>query len=102
MGVDNEKSPNPSPKERKAHRRKTQKGSYSPGDSPSEYSTASSSCSSDLESDIYSKSPTAPTPTFGLKQKQVSVWKPVNHQLRCVCNYRAYRLVDTDQTLVHT
>ena len=89
------KKSKPGWEERKARRRKGRKE----GNPPSGYSSPSSSSSSDSESDSESESLTAPTPTFGPRQKRVSVWKPTNHRFRGVCNYRAYRLVDTDQTL---
>ena len=69
----------PSRKDRKSHRRKGSSGESPPGDS-----SPSSSSSSDSGSDSESESLTAPTPTFGPKQKRLSVWKPTNHRFRGV------------------
>ena len=94
-GNERRKRSKPRRKERKAHRRKGRKD----GCPPDGYSSPSTLSSSESESASESEPLTAPTPTFGPKQKKVSVWKPTNQWFRGVCNYRAYRLVDTDKTL---
>ena len=88
------KKSKPSRKDREPHRRKERTGESPTGDS-----SPSSSSSSDSGSNSESDSLTAPTPTFGPKQKRLSVWKPTNHRFRGVCNHRTYRLIDTDPTV---
>ena len=66
----------PSQKEWKTHCSKGRKDGYP----PDRYSSPSSPSSSASGSDSESESLTAPTPTFGPKQKKISVRKPTNHR----------------------
>ena len=98
-GEGRRKKSQPSRKKRDSRRRKGGKGAYPPSEGPStSYSSSASYSPSDSESDSESESLTAPVPTFGPKQKRVSVWKPTKHSFRGVCNYRAYRFADTRHT----
>ena len=80
------------------------KSSYENRPVPQNYSGSSGGSppsASDTDSDLDSEAEafTVAQPTFGPKAKGVTVWKPTNHRFRGACNYRAYRLVNTDSTV---
>ena len=95
------KSPRQRKDKSKFPRCKPGQGSRPEPEGPSYPSGSSSPSSSGTESDSDSQaeSLSAPQPTFGPKAKKITVWKPTNHRFRGACNYRAYRLVNTDPTV---